>query len=752
MKKTLSLMLMLCLVMSGVQAKETKGTVKCGGKKLSGVIVSDGKSFTKTDKKGRFTLDVADDADFVWVATPAGYTAPVVDGVPHFYIPVSEGKFDFQLVSTGKSKDYTMILIADPQVKTQKQFDKFSGKPLKDLCETTQAYASKGTTVVLALGDLGWDSCDLIFPQYPAAMAQTGVPFYSIIGNHDHEREFKGDHETSAKFRDSFGPEDYAFWLGRDFVICLDNVIYDTQKKYVEGFTEAQLEWVKQLLTFIPKDVNIYLAQHCPMYRWFKDKKYTHNGENMLDLFDGRHLTVISGHTHINNNTRLRDNVEEWNVAGFCGSWWTTKMCNDGTPSGYRIVESRDGKIDAFYKAFGRDRDYQVQFYGLGQSVLHPNCILVNAWDWNENWSVEWIQDGKPMGAMTRTRDVAPDYIREIQAALKGEKIPAYKVPRLNTHYFIAEPSLYAKKVEAIVKDEKGHEWTWSFDMASYCDVQPHRGGAGLMPQNTISSMKHAIDLGCNTLEMDFQISGDGKIFVSHENFFHPGYSTKPDGTPVTKEEPRIQMYELTYDEIAKYEVGLRVDEAFPTKTLVEEHKPLAEDLINFIEDYAASTGRSPMRYNIEIKTTTNPKTEGIVCPVYTEFCDKVVEFLLSKNLGDRLIIQIFDVRALNYVHSKWPQVRLAYLTSAKQSDFETNMSKLDFTPDWYSPHYSNVNAELVAKCRERGIRLVPWTVDEPEDIQRMVDLGCEAVITNYPDRMLTITRGYSESETQINH
>lgn len=752
MKKILMAAAMCLLVAGTLQARPVKGTVKCGTKKLQGVIVSDGSSFTTTDKKGKFVLDVADDADFVWVATPGGYTVPTVSGNPKFYLPADSKKFDFKLVSTGKSMDYTMLVMADPQVKTQKQFDQFAGEPLADFCKTAQEYAAKGTTVALALGDLGWDSCDLIYPQFPSAAARVGVPFYPVIGNHDHYRDFKGDHKTAEKFRETFGPTDYAFWMGRDLVIVIDNIIYDTNKKYVEGYTDTQLGWVESLLSLIPKDVHIFMAQHATTFRWFKNNSYTHNGEKMLDLFDGRELTILSGHTHINNNTRLRPNVVEWNVAGFCGSWWSTRMCNDGTPSGYKVIESRDGKIGAYYKSVGCDRDYQVQFYGLGQSVKHPNSILVNAWDWDENWTVEWFQDGVAMGAMERVLDVAPDYIRAIQTALKGEQIPPYKQPRLNNHYFVAQPSLYAKTVEAVVKNGRGGEWKWSFDMASYCDVQPHRGGAGLRPQNTVSSMKHAMDLGCNTLEMDFQVSRDGKIFVSHENYAHPGYVTKPDGTPVTKDEPRINFYQMDYEDIVKYETGLRMDSSFPEKLLMEEHKPLAEDLINFIEEYTAANGLSPMRYNIEIKTTTDTKKEGVVCPVYTEFCDKVMEFLISKNLGDRLIIQIFDVRALNYLHSKWPEVKLAYLTSAKQTDLEANLAKLDFTPDWYSPNYVLVDEEMVKTCRERGIRLVPWTVDEPADIQRMIDLGCEAVITNYPDRMLKLTRGYSETETQIRH
>ncbi len=123
---------------------------------------------------------------------------------------------------------------------------------------------------------------------------------------------------------------------------------------------------------------------------------------------------------------------------------------------------------------------------------------------------------------------------------------------------------------------------------------------------------------------------------------------------------------------------------------------------------------------------------------------DKCVKLLLSKHLDERLVVQCFDVRALNFMHEKYPELVLSYLVDAKAGDFEGYMSKLDFTPQWLSPHYSLVDEELVAKCREKGIRLVPWTVDEPEDIARMIELKVEAIISNYPDRVLEQTRGFA--------
>ena len=106
-------------------------------------------------------------------------------------------------------------------------------------------------------------------------------------------------------------------------------------------------------------------------------------------------------------------------------------------------------------------------------------------------------------------------------------------------------------------------------------------------------------------------------------------------------------------------------------------------------------------------------------------------------------MVQSFDVRALNYMHEKYPEFILSYLVDAKAGDFDTFMAKLKFTPQWLSPHHSITDEALVEKCREKGIRIVPWTVDKPEDIKRILGLKVEAIISNYPDRVLQQTRGY---------
>lgn len=743
MKRIALIISLLLLSAAYLSARKVTGMVSCGETGLSGVIVTDGTNFTVTNGKGKFAFDISSNADFVYVITPAGYTADCSSGTPEFYLPANgEKEFRFGLVKTTDSKDYRLIAIADPQTQSMKHFRKFCDKPLADLVSSAHISTENFNTIGIVLGDICWDSMEIL-PMFKEEIKKTGIPFYCAIGNHDHKKELQGDYETSSVFRSVFGPENYAFFIGNDVMIVLDNVVYNTEKKYREGYTDGQIKWVKELLRLIPADSHVYVAQHCPLYRWWKDD-YTMNGQKMLDAFNGRKVTFLSGHTHINNNFIYSDNAREFNIAALCGSWWATKHCNDGTPGGYKVFEKKGDSFRWYYKSVGRDKYFQCEIFAPGQFMMHPNSVVANVWDYDPDWTVEWYQDGKYMGRMKQAIEISPYYTKEISTVYKGNlaKIPTYKLPRPNNHYFTAEPDQYANNVTVVVRDGFGHEWKNDIMMNSYVDVQAHRGGAGLMPENTLYSMQNAIDMGVNTLELDLQVSADGQVVVSHDAYFHSRYATRPDGSIVGKNDPKEYIYTMPYSEIKKYDVGNRVSEVWPEKACIPAYKPLANELLDFTEGYAAKTGRSPMRYNIEIKCRAG-KAEGKDWPEYHEFVDKCMEVMLSKGLGDRLVVQCFDVRALNYMHEKYPQVKLSYLTGTKDKVFEEYMGKLNFVPDWISPHYSNVDAEFCKKAHEIGMKIVPWTVDEPEDIQRMIDLKVEAIISNYPDRLLRATRGY---------
>lgn len=275
---------------------------------------------------------------------------------------------------------------------------------------------------------------------------------------------------------------------------------------------------------------------------------------------------------------------------------------------------------------------------------------------------------------------------------------------------------------------------------AQSIDIQAHRGGMALYPENTTLAMLNALDWGVNTLELDLSISKDKKVVVSHEQVMDHRYVTTPDNKPFTKaEEKNYKLYDMPYDSIVMYDTGLKGDPRFTQRKKLPAHKPLASTLIDEVEAYVAANNMPLPYYNIEIKSSV--KNDNVLTPEYKEFTDLVMEVLLNKQITNRLIIQCFDVRVLNYMHLHYPQVKLAYLVNKTATDFEAAMSKLDFTPDIYSPDRSLISKELVEAVHKKGMTILPWTVDEYEDIQKMISLKVDGLITNYPNRAVKLIR-----------
>ena len=293
-------------------------------------------------------------------------------------------------------------------------------------------------------------------------------------------------------------------------------------------------------------------------------------------------------------------------------------------------------------------------------------------------------------------------------------------------------------------------------------DVQAHRGGMGLMPANTLEAMKNAVDLKVNTLELDIVVTKDKKVILSHDKYFTAEETTRPDGTPMKKEDPREYMWKMTYEEIAKYDVGMRQHPNYPEQKTLPAIRPLLSDVLSFIEKYTEEKGMAPMKYNIEIKADPNWNggIEGIDWPVYNEMVDICLGVILPFDLGDRLIIQTFDERALAYMNQKYPELHLSYLVGGeevrwlenKEMDFDAILGNIGFVPEWFSPASIFVTKSCVDEAHRRGMKVVTWTVDNKEEMIRMIDAGVDAIISNYPNRLLEVVKQYENQATEINN
>ncbi|HEX8333385.1 MAG TPA: glycerophosphodiester phosphodiesterase [Segetibacter sp.] len=263
-------------------------------------------------------------------------------------------------------------------------------------------------------------------------------------------------------------------------------------------------------------------------------------------------------------------------------------------------------------------------------------------------------------------------------------------------------------------------------------DLQGHRGARGLMPENTIPAMKVAIDHGVTTVELDVVISKDNKVVVSHDPYFNELITTTPEGKHLTKKEAEeLVLYQMMYDEIKKYDVGLKPHPNFPKQQKIKVHKPLLSELIDSVEDYAKSKGKS-IRYNIEIKSKKSG--DGVNHPAPENFSELVLAVIKGKNILNRTTIQSFDIRPLQYIHKAHPVVTLSYLVEKTTQSIEDQFAALGFQPQTYSPNYAILTKEAVAYCHQRKIKVLPWTVNNLSEMNKLIELGVDGIISDYPD------------------
>ena len=269
-------------------------------------------------------------------------------------------------------------------------------------------------------------------------------------------------------------------------------------------------------------------------------------------------------------------------------------------------------------------------------------------------------------------------------------------------------------------------------------DLQGHRGARGLVPENTIPAFRRALELGVTTLEMDVVVSADGVVVVSHEPWMASNKCLGPDGAPLPEGEGRgHRIYEMSYEQIADYDCG-RTLEDFPEQASVSAPKPRLRDVLDRAETYVDTHDRGPVFYNIETKS--RPEWDGTLHPEPETLVRRVLAVVTAADVAPRTTIQSFDPRTLEATHRQNATVRTALLIGrAGDRGLDDNLATLSFVPDIYSPNAELVDEALVAAVHERGLALIPWTVNDPDAMSRLVRLGVDGLITDYPDRARTV-------------
>jgi glycerophosphoryl diester phosphodiesterase len=288
-------------------------------------------------------------------------------------------------------------------------------------------------------------------------------------------------------------------------------------------------------------------------------------------------------------------------------------------------------------------------------------------------------------------------------------------------------------------------------------DLQGHRGARGLAPENTLPAFATALSLGVTTLELDVNLSRDGRLVVGHDPLLQP-HLARLDGKWIATAGPAI--WHSTVDELLRYDVG-RLDPASRYAQGFPDQKPVDGTRLPLLEQVfalAAKSGNTAVRFNIETKLSPL-KPEESAPP--TALAQALVQAIRQAGLGNRSSIQSFDWRTLRAAASLAPEIARVHLTIEGGSSDNVQRGQPGASP-WlggldaddfpstpalvkaaggqvWSPFWRNVTPALVAEAQQIGLQVIPWTVNDPAVMEQLIAMQVDGLITDYPDRLRSV-------------
>lgn len=377
------------------------------GQPVAQVVISDGFGCTLTDAGGAYELEKHPKARFVYYSTPAGHkiaTEPG-SGIASFFARLSNApgvlEHDFQLETTPAEHEFSIICMADPQVQSDTHIARFRNETAPDV--KAVAANIQRPLYGLILGDVVWDRPELLHA-IKSELGSLQIPLFNTIGNHD--KSFADD---GILFGNVFGPVDYSFNRGNVHFVCMDNVKFSAASTYAAGFSNEQVEWLKQDLSYVPENKMVILFYHIPMRH-----ANVSNKNRVFELLKGyKEVHLMCGHTHYHENFMITAPIQAYeHIHGAaCGAWWQSTLNGDGTPNGYAVYDITGNSItNWYYKSVGFDNSFQIRLhngnapfggqYGIYSYGYDDGYVVANIWNADASWDVEVFEDGVSAGRM----------------------------------------------------------------------------------------------------------------------------------------------------------------------------------------------------------------------------------------------------------------------------------------------------------------------------------------------------------------
>jgi glycerophosphoryl diester phosphodiesterase len=283
-------------------------------------------------------------------------------------------------------------------------------------------------------------------------------------------------------------------------------------------------------------------------------------------------------------------------------------------------------------------------------------------------------------------------------------------------------------------------------------DIEAHRGGRALLPENTLPAFANALSMGVDTLELDVGITADREIVISHEHWLNPDLARDARGDYVAA--PGTPFIKLRLDEVRTYDVGrIRPDSKYARQ--FPDQRPIPGTRIPLLKELFAlvrKSGNNCVRFNIETKIDPNHPDETLGPQTFVTLLMGLID---AEGFTDRVMIQSFDWRTLQIVQQRSPRIPTVYLTLQRG---QAPTTALDKATNWmagfnpadrgralprtirdaggaiWSPYLGDLSAALVTEAHSLGLRVVVWTVNKPEDMARMIEMGVDGIISDRPD------------------
>lgn len=407
------------------------------GTPAAGVSVSDGFTVVQTASDGSYSLKPHKDTWYIYYSLPADCMAMVNSkGHPQFYTKYEPERFVYNFTLTknagGKESKFALFCLADPQCSSEasrKRFQTESVPHIKALAES-KGIPCYGVTLgdIVSSGDSKDTNPHLPYMRDHMSKSKTGIPIYQTMGNHDYlyfnpSQPIEADETSSTYnikaqrlFEDIFGPINHSWNRSDAHIVCMRDMLWNSNSKggdYSLGFSDEQYEWLKQDLSFVPKDKLVILCVHIPLVN--STKKNVQKVIALLAQYQEAH--IMAGHTHYTRNEpTLSSGVYEHVHGAVCGAWWHSNTNGDGTPNGYGVYDIEGNKIvNWYYQGVNtgmNDRDYQIRLYrgnhksgGKYEYFAQQHgdgVLLANIFNADDSWTIKVYEDGVYSGIMSK--------------------------------------------------------------------------------------------------------------------------------------------------------------------------------------------------------------------------------------------------------------------------------------------------------------------------------------------------------------